>query len=629
MTARKSRLPFALTLLLVVALTAAACLLCYQYDNKYTRPRPQAEAGLIRLDMDWYDAHPFFYLVDGWAFYQGKLLSPDEIASHTPDAHFYLGRYGGFDLGDPSADPHGQGTYRIVIQTDGKPRTYALELTEIFSHWRLWINGTLVQSVGMGDRDAPAPENEMTVFTAADEIEIICAVRDESGFYSGMTSPPALGSPERVGETAALRLLTHVFACAVAFAIGLLCALGALRDRLSRPAWALAFLCLCFGLTTFWPVFQVFGLRAPAWGVAERLTYYLMFLSLLWMQGRTCPLPRRITWPAYAVGVSMCALTLVQPLLSVHTAWPLVVISGLLTAYKWFVALWLLLTSAWALARGLRYSRALTVGACLLATAMVMDRLLPVHEPVTLGWFPEMAGGALVLVAAGIVWYDTVRLYRESAALRARQQLHEVQLAAHAAQDKLQREYVRATRARLHESRSRLTLIRHYLNTGAFDKLSDYLNSLEPSVGTAFAGDYTGHGLIDAILSIQLSRAQEQGVYVELDAAPLPEALPVSDDDMTALLMNMLDNALEACARLPADGEKWMSLSVLPDGTYLAFTCRNAAPPPADGPTSKPDKRAHGFGLRRIHAVAEKYGGTAAVEWEEDSFSITIKLRCF
>ena len=342
MTAKKRGLPFPLTLLLIVALTASVCFLCYRYDNKYTRPRPQSGEGLVRLNMDWYGENPFFYLVDGWAFYRDKLLSPSDIAADTPDAYFYLGRYGGFDLGDPAANPHGEGTYRIVIQTDDTPRTYALELTEIHSQWRLWVNGALVQSVGMGDQDVPAHDNQMAVFTAAGDIEIVAAVRDDAGFYSGMVSPPAFGSPERVGEAAAMRLIAHIFAGAAAFTIGLLCALGALRGRMPRPAWALALLCLCFGLTTFWPALQAFGLRAPGWGVAERLTYYLMFLSFLWIQGRTCPLPRRATWPAYAAGAAICVLTLVQPLIQVKTALPLFIISGLLTAFKWFAALWLL-----------------------------------------------------------------------------------------------------------------------------------------------------------------------------------------------------------------------------------------------------------------------------------------------
>ena len=59
---------------------------------------------MTRIDMAWYDAHPFFYLVDGWEFYRDA-LSPGEFEGRRPDAHLYLGRYGGFDLGIPPRIP--------------------------------------------------------------------------------------------------------------------------------------------------------------------------------------------------------------------------------------------------------------------------------------------------------------------------------------------------------------------------------------------------------------------------------------------------------------------------------------------------------------------------------------------
>ena len=79
--------------------------LCWRFDNKYTYPRPAAKMGVVRLDGDWYEDSPFFYLADGWAFYGGRLLSPEEIAGAEPDAYLYIGQYGGFDLGDPAAAP--------------------------------------------------------------------------------------------------------------------------------------------------------------------------------------------------------------------------------------------------------------------------------------------------------------------------------------------------------------------------------------------------------------------------------------------------------------------------------------------------------------------------------------------
>ena len=80
---------FALALGAVVLASCALFLFCYRADNKYTAPRPVSEPGMTRIDMAWYDAHPFFYLVDGWEFYRDA-LSPGEFEGRQPDAHLYF-----------------------------------------------------------------------------------------------------------------------------------------------------------------------------------------------------------------------------------------------------------------------------------------------------------------------------------------------------------------------------------------------------------------------------------------------------------------------------------------------------------------------------------------------------------
>jgi hypothetical protein len=42
----------------------------------------------------------------------------------------------------------GYGTYRLIIRTSGKDRNYALKTPEIFTEYRLWINGGLVDQHG-------------------------------------------------------------------------------------------------------------------------------------------------------------------------------------------------------------------------------------------------------------------------------------------------------------------------------------------------------------------------------------------------------------------------------------------------------------------------------------------------
>ena len=131
---------------------------------------------------------------------------------------------------------------------------------------------------------------------------------------------------------------------------------------------------------------------------------------------------------------------------------------------------------------------------------------------------------------------------------------------------------------------------------------------------------------MDAILTAVLTRAQRERTAVELDLCPLPSALPYGDGDLTSLLMNLMENALEANARLPEEGERWLLLRMERTDGGLCITCVNAAPAP-DGPgTSKADKAAHGFGLPLLRRLAAEYGGEVKLDRTEDCCSVTITL---
>lgn len=639
--------------LVVLFVLICGCLLpvlCFRYDNKYTRPRPYADSGMIHLDMDWYLGHPLFYLVDGWDFYQNKLLTPEELPQHTPDRNFYIGRYGGFDFGDSGADPHGCGTYRLVILTDGKEREYALELTQIYSAWDLWINGNLVQSVGMGREDPPSVDNRMVTFRAKDQIEIVVAVSDDNHFYSGMVYPPAFGSIQKVGTTLSLRLLIHACFCAVALLISILCLFWGLGCRFARPYGALALLCLACCGASAWPVLQAMGMTGEIWYLIERICYYGIFLAAVWLQGRICRLPRKMVWPACVLGALVEGLILLQPLIAVHRAVWYLRFSAFLSVYKWFTALWLIATGIWAFARKREYAGVMTMGSCIFALALVMGQFLPVHEPVLLGWFVEIAAGILVFLVTGILWYDTVSLYKESVQLKAGRELANIQLKAREEQAMLQQEYVRRTREQLHESRHRLTLIRHYLDTGAMERLSSYVDELTADMSGRDSREYTGNRLIDALLTARLKKADQLGIYVELDLDTLPGRLPVTDDDITVLLLNLLDNALESCSRIADRGERWISLRMELEENQLRIECSNAAvltdkewgAAGVSGSeeraglyghmdqlvrSSKVDKQAHGFGLTIIRGIVSDYDGSMEIGRTEDSYQVVMNLN--
>lgn len=629
---KRRAFPFPAALILIVVSSALIFLLCWRYDNKYTVPRPQAGYGFTQIDMGWYDENPFFYIVDGWELYHGKLLTPGELQNETPDAHLFIGQYGGFDLGDADAPHSGEATYHTVLLTDSIEREYALELTDIYSAWRLWINGKLVQSVGMGDVGAPAPDSRMAIFTAANKIDIVVAVSHNRGFYSGMVYPPAFGSPERVGRVSSLRLTLHAAVCGLALFIGLLCLLTlAVRKKSgnhsAQPYGALALLCLCLTGATVWPVLQAMGNGTGYWAIFERLCYYGMFLVLAYISSQICRIPKRASLPIYIAGLIVCLSVLLRPFVPVERAGALMAYANILAGYKWLTAAWLLGVSLWALDKQARYSKALLSGVCVFATALILSKILPVYEPVIGGWFVEQAGFILTLLCAGIAWYDTARAFRESLELREQKRLADFRLEAQSKHAALQREYVTATREQLHETNNAFTMLQHYLEDGDTDKLRRYLNERVGVNGAGRSGQYTGHSLVDAIVSLQIARMEEADIYLEADLRPLPGELTISDEDLTSLLMNLLDNAIEACKRIPGPDGRWVCLTIKPDGDVLSIFCENAAEYalPGEG-TSKEDKQAHGYGMTVLKRITEQNGGKFITSRGEDSFSANVTV---
>lgn len=63
-------------------------------------------------------------------------------------------------------------------------------------------------------------------------------------------------------------------------------------------------------------------------------------------------------------------------------------------------------------------ARALAARFCVLAAALITDRMIPLYEPILLGWPIELAGFVIMLAVTGILWGDEVHAFRESVRLR-------------------------------------------------------------------------------------------------------------------------------------------------------------------------------------------------------------------
>ena len=141
----------------------------------------------------------------------------------------------------------------------------------------------------------------------------------------------------------------------------------------------------------------------------------------------------------------------------------------------------------------------------------------------------------------------------------------------------------------------------------------------------------TGYSLIDAILSQKQKQSQERQIRLDV-AHHLYDIQRISDIDLSVILGNSLDNAIEATAQTEDINRRVISLSLKTEKGLLSIKLKN----PISGQlitrngqylSTKSDHKNHGLGLSSIRMLVEKYQGLMQIDTTENTFSLTILLH--
>lgn len=178
-----------------------------------------------------------------------------------------------------------------------------------------------------------------------------------------------------------------------------------------------------------------------------------------------------------------------------------------------------------------------------------------------------------------------------------------------------------------HDMANQLIAIKSYLDNADISGgqqyvagLTDQLQYISPSINT-------GNNALDAILSTKKSLAESKGIVFNIEIR-ISERLPLDAKDLCIIFGNALDNAIEACDRLPENAEKRIDLLLVQDAHSLFCTLSNTAPANNDRrfTTSKTDTINHGFGLQNIRDALANYGAEPSIEQEGERFSLSFNI---
>ncbi|MBD5459793.1 MAG: GHKL domain-containing protein [Lachnospiraceae bacterium] len=178
-----------------------------------------------------------------------------------------------------------------------------------------------------------------------------------------------------------------------------------------------------------------------------------------------------------------------------------------------------------------------------------------------------------------------------------------------------------------HDYHNHLQVMKAQLAAGRIQEMRHYLDDLEQDLDRIDSTVKSGNLMADAILNSKLTLARKKEIRINCRAV-LPASLSVEDVDLCVLLGNLLDNALEACEKIPAD-QRFLRIYMVVNRAQLYISVQNSAREELNFNERNyiTQKRgSHGLGMKRVKALTDKYEGYLTLANEPGIFAAEVTL---
>lgn len=184
----------------------------------------------------------------------------------------------------------------------------------------------------------------------------------------------------------------------------------------------------------------------------------------------------------------------------------------------------------------------------------------------------------------------------------------------------------------IHDFRKHLSIIQEYLTQNDLQTATSHISELTRSKALSGGSILTCNHTLSVLLSRYITLCKEQGIDLSLDVKEA-DLLYLCPSDVTSLFCNLIDNAIETSL---LSGNPSITLHISKDHNRssdiitITNTCQSRPSFENTGilATAKKDKLRHGFGMKSIQRVVDRYHGTMDLQYIEEDllFQVTICL---
>lgn len=184
-----------------------------------------------------------------------------------------------------------------------------------------------------------------------------------------------------------------------------------------------------------------------------------------------------------------------------------------------------------------------------------------------------------------------------------------------------------------HDLKNQYAYMQILLEQKKYEELKEYFEQMTDNLPLLQGYVDCGNSNMNTLLNLMYSKAKARNVKLSFQLV-VPPVLPFKTKRLCSLIGNLVDNAIEECARLQKAGREdaGIELSIYPQKSYLVICCKNTTDKQrltrsvGGLRTTKKDEQIHGYGTRIVSRIAEKYNGLAEFQLEGDQFVAKVML---
>lgn len=239
---------------------------------------------------------------------------------------------------------------------------------------------------------------------------------------------------------------------------------------------------------------------------------------------------------------------------------------------------------------------------------------------------------SLMLLLANYVIFEVYDWMSRQTELQAQNQLFKQQLELCERQAEERESLYLEIRRMRHDMKNHLSGLHGMISAGEVNQAEMYIQEmLDDGVGERIAEvSRSGNIVVDSLINHKYSLSQKEGIHFDANIF-VPSSLPFQSGHLVIILGNLLENAMEACQKLPHN-QRYIRLEISYVKRMLQIcicnSCLKERKRDDKGKylTTKSDMIYHGLGLSSVEQAVAYYNGEVVIKDTSGQFQVTVVM---